>query len=204
VIKKPIIAVDIDDVLADYSGSLVEFANSRWNAQLTHDALTENLGEVFKIDKDEWLKRFYEFIGSNPYPEMLNIGGADALRTLRLLGERFNVVTMTSRPLEVRETTLKWLDKHFPQVFDDVIFALPYKDGEDPDVWEKRTKADFAVQCGVSYLIDDQPKHANGAAEQGVSALLFGDYGWNREAEIAAGVTRVADWGGVADYFESR
>ncbi len=200
--SKPIIAVDIDDVLADWSGSLVEFANHNWQSNLTRDKVSENWGDMFQIDSDEWSRRFNEFMKiANPYEKMTDIGSELARKTLMKLKEGFGLVILTSRPLEVRKITDDWLGEHFPGIFAEVIFALPYQSGEDPNAWEKRTKADLAVKIGAEFLIDDQPKHTNSFARIGGKSLLFGDYGWNRNAKLVNGVTRVANWGGVADYF---
>jgi len=199
--QKPIIAIDIDDVLSDYAGSLVEFANLRWHAGLTRELVSENWSKMFNIDGDEWLKRFDEFMTIDPYAEMANMGGEQALTVLHQLKKQFQLVSLTSRPLDVVDITNDWLNQYFPGVFNDVIFGVPYQNGEDPNKWEKRTKADLAMKIGATYLIDDQPKHANSFAKIDGKSLLFGDYGWNRDAEILPGVTRVADWGEVADYF---
>jgi hypothetical protein len=93
------------------------------------------------------------------------------------------------------------LNCHFGNIFDEIIFSGVYEETSDFSVTIHRTKGDICQEIGASFLIDDQPKHANGEAERGIKSLLFGDYGWNRKAEIVYGVIRLSDWGKVADYF---
>jgi hypothetical protein len=56
-------------------------------------------------------------------------------------------------------------------------------------------------EIGAGYLIDDNVEHCRLAAEAGVKALLFGEYGWNKHLPTPPGVERVKDWKDVTDYF---
>ena len=49
-------------------------------------------------------------------------------------------------------------------------------------------------KIGADVLIDDQLKHCLAVVETGRRALLFGDYNWNRQTVLPAGVERVVDW----------
>jgi 5'(3')-deoxyribonucleotidase len=201
---KPIIIVDIDDVISDYASSVVRFARRKYDKNFTHDKMSENWGEMFNITPREWLKSYEQFlIEERFYKDPPIIDGA--FGTLDKLKPEFSLVVLTSRPMFMRDDTLKWLGDNFPGIFNETLFANIYDkyndDGSNLSTLTKHTKAEMCQEIGAAYLIDDQPKHCNGAAKIGVKSLLFGDYSWNRNVEIVDGVVRVADWSKVADYF---
>ncbi|MCL2174103.1 hypothetical protein FWH58_02300 [Candidatus Saccharibacteria bacterium] len=199
---KSIIAVDIDDVLAQYTPSVVAFASAALNINIKLDDVTENWGSMFGLSQEEWIQYFQDFLKTQPFDNPATIVGAHAV--LIKLKKKFDLVALTSRPVELRTVTLNWIEKHYRNIFSEVIFAGLWDEWlKDADLHDlaQRTKADILLEIGADCLIDDQPKHVNGAAKLGIKGLLFGDYGWNRDTEIADNVTRVADWGGVADYF---
>ena len=51
---------------------------------------------------------------------------------------------------------------------------------------------------GASYLIDDSFGHCELAAEVGIKAILFGNYGWNRQQTLIDGIVRCKDWDAVS------
>ncbi len=53
----PIIAIDIDDVLADYAAGFVKFSNARWGLNLTIADYDEHWGNVWGVDVDEVRRR---------------------------------------------------------------------------------------------------------------------------------------------------
>ena len=201
---KQIIVVDVDDVISDYASSVVRFARREYDKNFTRDDVLENWGNMFNLSQDEWACQYKKFlIEENFYENPPVIEGA--VETLRRLRVKFDLVILTSRPMFMRDATLKFLDSNFPNLFKEVLFANiwdAYDDeGVDLHTLSHITKAEICRDIGASYLIDDQPKHCNGAAEFGVQCLLFGDYGWNRNAKIESLVTRVANWTEVEKYF---
>jgi len=197
---RPIIAVDIDDVLADHAAGFVEFSNKRWDTHLTVDDYDEHWAHMWQIDNDETEIRAKEFHESG------TVGGYDhkshALPVLDALSERFKLIIITSRRAQVEKETRAWLAERYPGIFSEVHFSGIWDTIEEGT--HLATKADVCRSLGVDYLIDDQVKHCVAAAECGTKSLLFGDYAWNRTAELADGVTRVKDWNMVKRYFEGR
>ncbi len=198
--NKPIIAVDVDDVLGDQVGTILRYLRDKKGADLTFEQYSENWGEMCGISEEAAVAEFIEFALSD-YGfgnfEMIP-GGREVLQKLK---PDFELVVLTSRNLFLRKDTLSWINKNFPDIFDEIYFSGIYDNDEKLHVKANRTKADKLREIGATYLIDDQPKHTNAAANIGIKSLLFGDFGWNRNAEIVDGVTRVNNWGGVADYF---
>ena len=197
---KPIIAIDVDDVLADHAKQFVEFSNKRWNTNLTVEDYDEHWAAMWQIDNEETERRAAEFHSS----KTINQYNSDesALEVLKELSEVFSLVILTSRRLEIEKETRAWIQSRYPNIFSDIYFSGIWEtiDGEA----HRRTKADLCVTLGVSYLIDDQLKHCLGAAERGVDGLLFGKYSWNKSSKLPSRVTRVQDWHAVREYFKGK
>lgn len=196
--KSKTIAVDVDDVLAASAEGWVRHSNQRWGTHLTVDDYQENWGAMWQVEYEEFLRRRDQLFDERviqtfePYIE--------AKAVLVELSKRYKLVITTSRNSVLREDTLDWLNEHFGNVFQEIHLAGIYDTG-DPEA-HKRTKGELLQSIGADFLIDDQPKHCLAAAESGISAVLFGDYPWNRDiGELPDRVTRCHDWAAVLEYF---
>lgn len=195
---KPIIAIDIDDVLADYAAGFVAFSNARWGTNLTVDDYDEHWAKLWQVDIDEIARR-----ADILHDERMIAGIAhreEALPVLEKLSDKYKLIIITSRRIQGKDDTIQWITKHYP-MFDvkDINFA-GFWDTITHEAIHK-TKGELAAGLGVAYVIDDQLKHCKSAAELGISALLFGNYGWNKADSLPEGVTRVASWRDVGEYF---
>lgn len=198
---KPIIAVDVDDVLAASVSGWVAYSNAKWGTNLTPEDYHEDWITLWGVDHETGVERarvVHEsgLIGQFEHDDK-------ALPVLKKLARRYSLVVVTSRVSAVQADTLEWLDKHYKGLFDGVFLAGLYeKMGGDAHLL---TKAETLQSIGAQYVIDDQPKHCFGAAAVGIKALLFGDYAWSRNlTELPEGVTRARDWAAVGEYFDEQ
>lgn len=199
--KKPTIAIDIDDVLADYAAGFIEFSNVHWGTNLTVDDYDEHWANVWKVDVEEVIQRAETMHEKNMVRSLAR--KPDAHPVLERLSHRFNLMVVTSRRIQNKEDTLAWLRLHYPMLLlNDVTFSGFFDTVTDDSI--NRTKGDIIALAGADYMIDDQVKHCLSAAERGIEALLFGDYKWNQLAELPSRVTRVVDWESVERYFDGR
>lgn len=202
--SKPVIAVDLDDVLKESSQLIIDYSNQKWGTDLTIDDYDEHWAAMWQVDNAEWEARAHQI-----HSEKLLIHGEPFLETkrvLELLSRDYTLVVASSRQQIILEDTREWLRLHFGGLFQNVHFAGIWDDTEiDGAVKVKQTKASLLKEIGADYLIDDQPKHCIAAAEIGVQAILFGEYPWNIGVGIpGAGVTRINDWKGVEAYFHAK
>ena len=193
------IAVDVDDVLADFATGFVAFSNQMWGTSLTPDDYIEHWAEMWGVSTAEALQRREVYFGSGAYCELPH--DEQALGVLSRLSQDFDLCILTSRMTSLRDGTYEWIHKHYPGIFRDETIHFA-------GIWEKvdhttahKTKGDMVATLGADYLIDDQLKHCHAVAESGKTALLFGDYKWNRTAELAPNINRVADWRAVEEFF---
>jgi 5'(3')-deoxyribonucleotidase len=198
---KPIIAVDIDDVLANNAAGFVAFSNQKWGTHLAVDDYEEHWARVWGIEHDleEVTRRRDAFISSGVHRDFSPTDNAH--NSLRRLSERYELHVVTSRLLTMKDDTRQWLTKHYGDVFTDT--AIHYA-----GIWDTLTsnshnvtKADTVNVLGADYLIDDQLKHCEAVAEAGKRALLFGNYGWNQANNLHPNITRVKNWAEVEEYF---
>lgn len=193
---RPIIAIDIDEVLAEYATEFVKFSNERWGTHLTVEDYSENWSQVWQITHNETMERSKHIYKPDEgvYGRLAPVIGAD--EALRKLREEFDIVLVTSRPLLVEQETRAWLEQHYSSLVTDIYFAGMY-DGDVTDYSFLRTKSSVYSQIKPKFVIDDQPKHCLAAADLGIHAILFGNYPWNQDVNDSSLITRCHDWNEV-------
>lgn len=198
--KKPIIAIDVDEVLSASAEGFVAYSNDRWGTNLTLEDYDEHWSKMWQITEEETTERWKVYNDER----VMNSYGAflEALEVLQQLTENYELVIATSRPRVLNDDTRAWLDRNFPSIFSNVHHSGFYDDDAGMNT-HMLTKADMCLEIGAKYLIDDQPKHCNGAAAVGVRAILFGDYPWNRSVALPEGVTKCRNWKAVWEFFEN-
>lgn len=186
---KPVVAVDIDEVLTPFLEAFIKFHNREYGSQhAVDDFKTYTFGDTLKVPEPEAVERVLQFYKSHDFTA--NRPFLDAAAALKQLQEHYELIIITSRHPISQEQTLAWLEQHFPQTFGAVHFSTHlYLD--QPLV----TKTDICKQEGVEILIDDNIEFAKEAAAKNIRVLLFGDrYSWNQAAQLPAGIERVGDW----------
>ena len=204
--KNPVIAVDLDDVLASSAQGFVDYSNKRWGTRLTVEDYTEHWHEMWSTDHAETVRCARDVYSSGTIGEFIHFD--EALPVLKELSKRYDLVITTSRNRVALEETEGWIKNHFEDIFSDVHFAGIWDDWARKqrtlEQAAKLTKAELPKGIGATYLIDDPPKHWFGAAKVGVKCLLYGDYSWNRNLKLPDGVTRVKDWDAILMYFDEQ
>ncbi len=202
--RRPVIALDIDDVLAASAEGFANYSNRQWGTSLTADDYQEDWAAVWGISTEEAVARAAGYHKDGVMRTYRPLYGAH--KVLSNLSKRYSIILVTSRRRVVDLDTRAWLNQHFPDVFSGLEYAGIWDD--DTHTVERslsRTKRDICHRIGASYLIDDQPKHCIDAHSGGVAALLFGEYSWNQEdCSLPEEVVRVANWIEVGRYFDDQ
>jgi 5'(3')-deoxyribonucleotidase len=195
---KPIIAIDVDEVLADYASEFVVVSNRLWGTDLKREDYHENWPQLWGLEMGDVVARSQVMLEDRMHERLKH--DDQAIPVLKALSERFTLKILTARNVSTKEMTLEWLQRHYPMFApEDVNFAGIWDNPTDDA--PHMTKGDIAKQLGVNYIIDDQVKHCVAAAERGIQAVLFGEYPWNQAEALPVGVTRVKNWAAVEDYF---
>lgn len=186
------IAIDIDNVLAASAESFVVISNKLFGDHITFADFNEDWQKMWGVDHDE-AERRGEVLRDNKYQKayLPVVGSAQAIDEL---SKRYKLVLVTSRRKFAEQLTKDWLRQHFTYPFEEIIFADFWDDVQKSKDGHLRHKGDLFTQVGADIVIDDQLKHCIAAAEQGVQAILFGDYPWNETSELPSGIMRCKDW----------
>lgn len=195
--SRPVIAVDIDEVLARHNFALAAWHNERFGTTHTeHDYFTEYWSRIWHTDEEETERRAAAFQSHGIYRDLPVVEGSYA--GLKRLSQTYDLVVVTVRRQSVIDATHLWLQGNFPSLFKDIRFI---------HFWDKgvaTSKAEVAAEMGASYLIDDSLKHCTLAAQEGIEALLFGDYTWNKAETLPRGIHRVKGWSEIMEHFNER
>lgn len=199
---KPIIAIDIDDVLADSTDALRRVVNERLGVNLTpEDYLIK--GDYWGHYEEVWRRNGLEGrISMGDIEPMMIMNQSHVLphdgakRALETLSHDYELIIVTSRPPSWRNASRRWLDDHFPGIFSTILFTRRLVDSEHV------SKGRICADKGVSWLIDDNVEHAQSAVDEGLEIILFGDYGWHHK--VPPHFHRCKDWQQVLEYFDAR
>ena len=191
---KPVLAVDVDDVLYPLVSLFVEYHNTYHGTTTAAEQFHHYVFEKdLDITKDQFIERFRAFGAAGGFvdgPPM-----ADTQEAIRRLSEKYDLVIVTSRWQDWEEDTIAWLKEHFPDSFSKIHFANSH-------TWHRGDKLDKASICqelGAVAFLDDSPKNVELVSNVGIKSLLFGDYPWNRNAQLPANGQRVKDWNEVRE-----
>lgn len=198
--SRPVIAVDVDDVLAIENDAVRQFANEHYGHNHTpEDYLVP--GEYWSywemvqgVDREEGSRRYGEYVASGQKGRLEVMPGA--IEVIDQLKKSCNLVIVTAREAHLTDVTKGWLNKHFPKTFRQVEFVALWSG----DV--KASKAEICQHLKADYLVDDSPIHARAAQEVGIQAVLFGEYGWAKGVDLPDDVVRCKNWLEVGEYFE--
>ncbi len=194
---KKVIAVDIDDVLAVNGQTFIEFSNNQWGTKLTIEDFQEDFRTMWGISNDEVAERMEEYARLGIVSDYPHI--EDAVPVLAKLKLNYRLIVITSRRQSLINHTDAWLKKYFGELFEEVHYSGIF-DNLDHGSYHA-TKAEICKDVGADFLIDDQLKHCEAVAEAGITALLFGEYTWNKVTNLPRRVLRVNSWAEVEKYF---
>jgi 5'(3')-deoxyribonucleotidase len=197
--SKPLIAVDIDDTLANSTETLITSVNDRFDVSIPREAYYKP-GEYWGYYNRVWVEHGLE-LKEDEIDEKMVVDRTQlallpsALFVINKLKNRFNFVIITARNPERESMTKAWLAEMLPDISVDVHFSEAHRDES------KLTKGQICKKLGVEYLVDDNVGHCVGATKEGVTGVLFGEYGWHQDAPDD--LVRCKDWPAVLEYFES-
>jgi uncharacterized HAD superfamily protein len=182
-----LIAIDIDDVLADLSHPLVAFHNETYGTRFRReDHMDYNLESVWGGTARESYDKVMRFFASPYFAEVRPVPGAvDGVRVLRDLGH--DLVVITSRPEGIMKKTAGWIEAFFPRAFNDILCATHYYNRD------YNKKSGLCTRLGVELILDDCLEIALECAQEGIRVLLY-NAPWNQVSSLPEGITRVFSW----------
>ncbi|KAG1452117.1 hypothetical protein G6F56_007906 [Rhizopus delemar] len=138
------------------------------------------------------MRAFYE---SKEFDEIKPIKDF-SLEALKIFKKRgFQLVIITSRQQLVAEKTKKFIDRHYPGIFESMYFCNLNLSRKEQLEYISKPKSVICQEIGVDVLIDDSLEHALDCSR--VEVLLYdrlGKYTWNHSSQLPSNVHRVFNW----------
>lgn len=185
--EKKVVAVDFDEVTADFISYFIYFHNLMYKTNMSRDQmLSYYLHQDFDTDKEEMGIRFAEFRSFKLLEQLKPAMGAIAgIKKLMDLG--FVPHFVTARPQSIEKETRVWLKKHFK----DIDFPIHFTHPESGQPKLKKSKICHSI--GAKIIIDDHIDNALDCAENGITVYLM-DAPWNQRESLPDNVIRVKSW----------
>ena len=187
-----IIAIDLDDTLSATTKGVVAYASKVLGVPMQLGDITSSAyWGSYGVDDSRAIEIVHGY-NLEGFPGLEPIGGA--IDAIRRLAPAYELHVITSRDVVSRQPTIRWIEKHFPKAFREIIFV-----GNKYVSESVRTKASLCLDLGADLLIDDSLYHLSECLHNGTATLLFGDYQWT-PAKLPAGVIPVKTWQAVEAY----
>ena len=185
------IAFDFDDTLYDSVRLFLEFNRNNFGGTATYDDIgAGNFYEYLGITEEEETNRwnlFYsdpKFWDGAPHPE--------TAKTLIHLKKGYRIVILTARSQAWQHQVTSWVEKHLPNIFEEIIFA-------DSDEFKNEKKVFICGKKNISHLVDDNIGQITSCLEctdPKVGIIVF-DRPWNRMIPLS--VPRISSVGAVLE-----
>lgn len=187
--SKKVIAIDSDEIISAFIDGFIGYNNSFFKTNLTRkDIVSFELGQILGITEQEVEERIEKYFESGEARKIQLIEGSkEGVQTLLKLGYEIHVIT--ARPLVLKDETLRWINKNFPNQFAQIHFAFnPYVESS-----EQKKKSQICKEIGSDILIDDNLVNVLDCAKEGIRVLLM-DALWNQTEHLPENVIRVKSW----------
>lgn len=173
--KKPVIGCDVDGVIADFFGQFLTFVNQETGHSLQYDDCeSHNLAEAFDMPVLEMKKLQLRYETANNIVELPPF--SQAIESLTLLSDRYEIAIITSRKSELEDATRLWFARHFPNV--DIHYSIgrnnPFAGGDG-----RLYKPQVAEMIGAICLIEDNEQEFIHWDSDIVKPICFAQP-WNR------------------------
>jgi len=171
------LAVDVDGVIANFVDSMLPHMNAFFESNFKReDIVCFDFHKAFGMPEEDF-NRFWAYMKQNGlWGSIAPMPGA--AKQLQLLSQALDLEYITSRPAELQNTTLSWLDRH----------GFPEK-----SITMVKNKKDIIDE--FDYFIDDRLEDCIGLAEiESVRRILLFDAPWNQCSELPEKIIRVKTW----------
>lgn len=200
--SKPIIAFDLDDVLADSTEFWRTEVNKRTGAKLSKQhykikgSYSSYYEEVWQIHGIDHLIKTDDLDDQMIRDQSEVFVSTEAIEVLGELAKDYDLAIVSARTAQQSAETMKWLAANYGDIFSHVRLA------DGPIGINKKNKGEICKEIGASWLVDDHVDHCIAAQNNGLTGILFGEYGWQHTAPKE--LTRCKNWATVLEYFDGK
>ncbi|OGG21505.1 hypothetical protein A3B48_01790 [Candidatus Gottesmanbacteria bacterium RIFCSPLOWO2_01_FULL_40_10] len=197
-LKKAVkIGIDIDNVISDSYPAYLDKFNIQYKTDIKIHQISEfyYLNKIIEENKNIPGRKIVNFIDELVLDEefQLNLPPIDdSVRVINnWVSKGYKIHYVTARPVEVREITIKWLEKHGYWVKGAELDLFNSRKGFSSDA---EYKADIAVKYKICVFIEDALEIA---LKMPIPVLLF-DRPWNK-FKAKKNLIRISSWKEIED-----
>ena len=179
--KRLVIGMDIDGVIVDFGRAVLPLLSEVCKRRVEyHDLCSWDLAEALDVDQETMSDTWKRILCSDLLKYAPPVAGAiEGLCAV----SRHEIWLVTSRPLAIRNLTLRWLDDNLVR-YDHIVF--------------NRRGDKLSVGPVFDVFVEDFLEEACRTAEAGIFTILF-DQPWNSASALPDNCRRVSDWSVVLD-----
>lgn len=178
-IQKPLLGVDIDNVISQTDTKIREIIKCLYGISLTQTHIIHFDYHKCGVNKEQEKEIFSLFNTSECEKLKVIPGSAEALSILR---NTYTVILVTSRNPSIEQKTEEWL--HTKRIhYDELIFNDRKHD----------------VDVNFDYFVEDCWEYSIKLAEKGIKVILY-DYPWNRNKGASPNIIRLKNWNEILSF----
>lgn len=195
------IGIDIDGVLGDFNSVYWVWHNENFGTDINPntDCTEYDYSKILKakgfdIDLQTEVNRIGEFLENCDLVESIPLIPGSR-KGVEQLHEIANLYVITARFVHAKESTERWIQSNYPDLFKKVIST-----GSSYGVNKfQLTKAMVGQQYKLDWMIEDAVYHAKEMLEIGAQVVLL-EQPWNKDVEFKhENLYRVKDWNEVVE-----
>lgn len=195
IVKKPILACDIDEVLANWLGGFIPWHNQQFQTSINLTQVnSHNISQVLGCDDEETADRVMHFCSLSDFDNIEPVIGSK--EAVSYLAEKFNIILITARSSSLDKQTYNWVNKHFSGQITDIYHSAHLYTQR----WSGKTKEKICQEIGAIAMVEDSYQHATLIAQNGTTTFLL-DYPWNN-GEEHQNIVRVKNWQEIVKSFK--
>ncbi len=187
-----LIAVDMDEVLTETAKWLLKFHDYKFFGKiLKYEWITnyrfQEIPWYTDASKEYALTYFVEYINSAESKDTeIVLWAKEKLENLKKIWYRF--VVITGRAINVETATRAYLEKYYPNIFEEVYFCAY-------DTPNQKDKYTVCQELGITTIIEDHLANSIKYAQQGIEVILL-DKPRNQDynPQIHKHITKVKSW----------
>ena len=188
-----IIAIDVDEVLAETIQSMLKKQNYTWKWKKVNreDLNTYNLWEIEKlwITKNRALWMFVKFQLWSWLTKKIKPVEWAREKLMELKEKWFKLYAVTARLSWLRISTKLWLKRNFPDCFEHIVFANFFTS-------RARKKSEICKEIWAGIIIEDNLETCNDCVSQWIKCFLL-DKPRNQCDKLNENIKRVYSWGEI-------
>lgn len=177
---------DLDEIICDFVGPLIEETNRHFGINLQFKDLEEYyLHSVLGMTEEETRPVFDILCRPEKMMQLpLLSEGYNILRELKR--RNCKIVIITARGPRISDTTRLWLEQHNVP-YDELFFT------------NHEAKGPFAKEANVSCFVEDHPLHANSVAKEGIK-VFTPILPWNKNREMHSNIRMVKNCSEILNF----